>query len=142
MTTNKLVEYFEQVLHFVLGSNSAFLFYYCSYHNAMTNTLDKMRRWSAWESNPGPQDGKQRQIPWVMVALKGLKILLRINFSPLRNQVEWNCIKKRFENNGLKIIESEKENLFKQNFKQMFSNRIKMLKIKLQFQTEVKRSHD
>ena len=77
-----------------------------------------------------------------MVALKGLKILLRINFSPLRNQVEWNCIKKRFENNGLKIIESEKENLFKQNFKQMFSNRIKMLKIKLQFQTEVKRSHD
>ena len=40
--------------------------------NAMTNTVQNLtiKRWYAWDSNPGGHDGRRRRIHWAMAAPK------------------------------------------------------------------------
>ena len=40
--------------------------------NAMTNTVQNLtiKRWCAWDSNPGGHDGRRRRIHWAMAAPK------------------------------------------------------------------------
>ena len=59
------------------------LFSFFSHYNFNTNW--KKHRWCAWDSNPGPQDGRRRQNQGAMAATPSLKMLTVINGTV----VEW-----------------------------------------------------
>ena len=54
-----------------------FLVYFRLFHMTQINLLNwKKRRWCAWDSNPGREDGRCRQIHWAMVALPCIRVVI------------------------------------------------------------------
>ena len=49
-----------------------FLFYFRSFLIIISIQIEKKHRWFAWDSNPGPQDGRHRQNLGAMAATVGL----------------------------------------------------------------------
>ena len=63
----------DHIKHFFkYGPNPAAFVYFHLFLNAVTNIEQSLtmwtRRWCSWDSNPRLQDGRRRQICWVMVA--------------------------------------------------------------------------
>ena len=62
-----------------MGQSRPFLFSFFPRYNLNTNW--KKRRWCAWDSNPGPQDGKRRQNHGAMAATRNDALPLTLNWS-------------------------------------------------------------
>ena len=64
-----------------MGQSRPLFVYFCSFPVTISIQIEKKRRWCAWDSNPGQQDGRRRRNHGAMAATPKIDLFEKLRLT-------------------------------------------------------------